>query len=298
MSTAFPVCPICRSTHWRVVYDGPVRDGGHGRSIPAQVAACEGCGVERLAESACLKDEAYRGEAYRAHLGQDHDPAKHYATHDELALFTLDTLWPLNLRGKTIADVGCGGGSLLDHLKGLPATALAIDPDTGWKASLEARGYRWFGGAEAAAATLGATVDVAFSIQVIEHVLDPVEFLAGIGKMLAPDGLLLLSTPNRADILMDLLPVEFPPFFYRSQHRWYFTAETLTACCKAAGLVVEEVRHVHRYGMANALLWLRDKRPQGRAGLPGIDRQADLLWKAQLETTGKADNLYLKVRRA
>jgi len=39
--------------------------------------------------------------------------------------------------------------------------------------------------------------DLVTSMEVIEHVADPQEFVQAISKRLAPSGLLILSTPNR-----------------------------------------------------------------------------------------------------
>ncbi len=292
----FPPCPICGSDSWTIVHSGAVRDGGFGTTRPGEVARCGGCGVDRLSERLCLPDLAYQTAAYRDHLDQGHDVARHHAMHDEFARFTLDTLWPGSLRGTIVADIGCGGGSLLDHLRGLPDEILAIDPDIGFAASLQGRGYRWIASARDAAATHAHRIDVAFSIQVIEHVADPRAFLADIRPLLAPDGVLIVSTPNRADILMELLPDDFPAFFYRTQHRWCFDAASLARCANAAGFAVAQTRHVHRYGLANAMQWLRDRRPKGRIALPSIDRAMDGLWTSWLESTGRADCLYQILR--
>lgn len=296
-ATDFPRCSNCGGTAWTPIYNGPVRDGAFGSSKVGTVARCEGCAVDRLAESLCLRHEAYRS-GYRQHVGQDNDLAKHYAAHDELSRFTVETLWPVSLRNLIVADVGCGGGSLLDHIRGLPAELIAIDPDEGFAGSLQERKYRWYATAETAAKERAGRVDVAFSIQVIEHVEDPRGFLEGIRDLLSKDGVLIVSTPNRADILMELLDTEFPSFFYRTQHRWYFDANSLRDVAERAGLRIEAVRHVHRYGMANALMWLRDRKPSGRAGLPAIDRFADGMWRNWLEQTGRADNLYMILKRA
>jgi SAM-dependent methyltransferase len=293
----FPSCPICGSETWRLVYRGPVRDGVYGKTRSGDVARCGGCGVDRLAESLCFGQDDYAGDAYRVQLGQSHDLDEHRRTHDELARFTVETVWPMPLRGKIVADVGCGGGSLLDHISGLVKTAIAIDPAAGFAASLLDRGYDYFTTAAAAAVRYEGAVDLAFAIQVIEHVDDPKAFLADILKLVKPGGLCVVSTPNRNDILLDLLPDNFPAFFYRTQHRWAFDASTLGACAVAAGFDVREVRHVHRYGMANALLWLRDRKPGGREQLAVIDREADTLWRAWLESTGRADNLYMLLTR-
>jgi 2-polyprenyl-3-methyl-5-hydroxy-6-metoxy-1,4-benzoquinol methylase len=295
--TDFPNCPICGGNSWRVIHDGEVRDGAFGAGRTGRVARCAGCGIDRLAESLCLPDTAYRTEAYRDRLGQGHDLQRHFDTHDELVRFTLDAVWPHSLRGKVIADIGCGGGSLLDHVAGVAREILAVDPDPGFAASLKTRGYLWSPSTADAAASHSGRVDVAFSIQVIEHVADPRAFLADIGALLAPHGIAIVSTPNRTDVLMDLLPDDFPRFFYRTQHRWYFDDKTLARCADAAGLSIAEVKHVHRYAIANAMLWLRDRRPQGRTSLPPLDPALDLLWRSWLESNERADNICIILKR-
>lgn len=113
-------------------------------------------------------------------------------------------------------------------------------------------------------------VHLATSFQVIEHVTNPRAFLADIRPLLTPDGELLISKPNRNDILMDLLPDVFHSFFYRVVYRWYFTAEAPAACSAAAGYAVVDTRFVYRYGMANALQWMRDRKLAGRKRLSAI----------------------------
>ncbi len=95
---------------------------------------------------------------------------------------------------------------------------------------------------------------------------------------------------------MELLPDEFPGFFYRTQHRWAFDAAALARCAAEAGFQVQETRHIHRYGIANTMLWLRDRKPSGRAALPPLDRAADDMWRTWLEANGRADNLYMLLR--
>lgn len=294
----FPPCPICGANAWLTVHSGEVRDGAYGKWRVSEVCRCEGCGVDRLAESACLSANAYETAEYRHHIGQDHDVASYFAAHDELARFTLETVWPTPLRGKVIADVGCGGGGLLDHLSGVARQLLAIEPAVPYSSSLEERGYLWYPDTSEAVASHGGQVDIAFSIQVIEHVEDPRVFLREIRELLAADGLAVVSTPNRHDILMDLLPLDFPKFFYRAQHRWAFDAGSLSRCAEAAGFSVAEVRHVHRYGLGNTFHWLKERRPRGRSAFEPLDGVVDKHWQAWLEANGRTDNLYIVLKKA
>lgn len=289
----FPSCPICSNQDWEVVHKGQIRDGGFGGWCESEIRRCMGCGVERLAESACLGHDAYVTPEYRARLDQDHDINRHYAAHDELAHFTLNVLWPRSLRGKTIADVGCGGGALLDHFRGICSSLIAIEPALPFSESLLSRGYQWFPSTAEATERHSGLVDVVLSTQVIEHVSDPKEFLRDIERLLAPDGIAVVSTPNRRDVLMELLPEDFPRFFYRTQHRWAFDAESLAKCAVSAGLAVQEVKHVHRYGIANTMHWLKEKKPRGRDPLFPLDCTMDAHWQSWLENNGRSDNLYI-----
>jgi len=293
----FPRCQVCGADAWTSVYVGPVRDGGFGANREAEVRRCRGCGVDRLAESVCLDLRDYETSAYRDRLAQSHQIDKHRKEHDELARFTFEALWPLSLRGAAVADVGCGGGVFLDHVKGVAADLVAIEPNTQFADYLKARGYRWYPTAAEAMADHGGRVDVAVSTQVIEHVEEPYAFLRDIFALLRPGGVAVVSTPNREDILMELLPEDFPSFFYRTQHRWSFSAASLRGCAERAGLVCREVRGIHRYGMSNVLHWLKDGRPRGRKRLPPIDATMDKLWQGWLESVGKADNLFLIAER-
>jgi 2-polyprenyl-3-methyl-5-hydroxy-6-metoxy-1,4-benzoquinol methylase len=293
----FPACAACGAYDWTVVYKGPVRDGSFGRERDAVIARCGDCGVDRLDESLCLNLRDYELPTYRDKLKQSHEAEKHQREHDELARFTLETIWPMSLRGSTVADFGCGGGVLLDHLRGVAGALIAIEPNSLFGTSLMERGYDWYRSGAAATEAYPEGVDLLFSTQVIEHVDEPYGFMKEAYALLKPGGRAIISTPNREDILMEMLPNEFPRFFYRTQHRWSFHAASLKACAERAGLVVLETRHVHRYGIANAMHWLKDKQPRGRAAFSPFDDQIDKLWRNWLEATGRSDNLYLIAER-
>lgn len=298
MPVAFDSCEICGNGRWTAVYEGAVRDGAFGRlRRGATVARCAGCGADRLAEECCLAESAYENGSYRAHLGEQPQAAAFVAAHDEMQLFALQSLWPMPLRGLTVADVGCASGSFLDQIRGLAARLVAVEPCRLYHESLSERGYEVFDRAEGAAKAIGPAVDLAVSLQAIEHVRDPRSFLADIRGLLKPAGRALISTPNRDDFLMKALPGEYREFFFRVAHRWYFDAASLGHCAALAGFEVDEVRYVQRYGLSNALLWCRDRRPSGHAQIAGASGLGDAMWKTFLESTGQADCLYAMLRK-
>jgi 2-polyprenyl-6-hydroxyphenyl methylase/3-demethylubiquinone-9 3-methyltransferase len=103
------------------------------------------------------------------------------------------------LEEKTALDVGCGAGLLAEPLARLGATVTGID------ASPEVIGV-----AREHATAMGLAIDyrsgdvqelegqfdLITCMEVIEHVADPAAFLKALAKRLAPDGLLIMSTPN------------------------------------------------------------------------------------------------------
>ena len=117
----------------------------------------------------------------------------------------IDQHWSLDehsrrpLEGKTALDVGCGAGLLAEPLARLGAKVTAIDPAAELIAS--ARDHAAGQGLEieyrvAAIEGLQGTFDLITSMEVIEHTADPQQFLSDLAKRLAPNGLLILSTPN------------------------------------------------------------------------------------------------------
>jgi SAM-dependent methyltransferase len=299
MSVDFPRCAVCGEARWRAVWRGKVRAGKFGSfTDPTEIHQCADCGVQRLAESACKDESFYASGDYRELLGQGKSAASFYAEHDPLQLERLNICRPHTLRGRSVADIGCAGGSFLDHVHGLVSTALAIEPAEHYHAVLAKSGYRVFASTKAAHKEWRGRIERVFSFSVIEHVAAPRAFLEEARELLAPEGSLLVSTPNRADFLMDLLPDDYPSFFYRSVHRWYFERESLARCADAAGLRVSEMLCVHRFGPGNALGWLRDRRPPGRATLPGLDDTGiDAAWRAGLEREFRGDYLYATLVR-
>lgn len=107
------------------------------------------------------------------------------------------------LEGRTALDVGCGAGLLAEPLARLGAKVTAIDAAP--ELIAVARDHASAMGLDidyraAAVEEIEGRFDLVTSMEVIEHVADPAAFLKALAKRLSPDGLLILSTPNRTSL--------------------------------------------------------------------------------------------------
>lgn len=104
------------------------------------------------------------------------------------------------LSGKAVLDAGCGAGLLCEPLARLGGVVTGLDaaPENIAVAKAHAApqdlaiDYRC-----GEVAKLDGQFDLVTSMEVIEHVTDPDAFIAALTARLAPDGLMILSTPNR-----------------------------------------------------------------------------------------------------
>lgn len=150
------------------------------------------------------------------------------------------------LSGKAALDVGCGAGLLCEPLARLGAAVTGVDAAveniTAAKAHAEQSGlsidYR---AGELAAQRLGQ-FDLVTSMEVIEHVTDPSAFVGELAARLKPNGLMILSTPNRtaASKLFVVEAAERLGQVPRGTHDWdkFLTPEEVTALLTDAGLEV------------------------------------------------------------
>ena len=108
------------------------------------------------------------------------------------------------LAGKSVLDVGCGGGILTESMAARGADALGIDLSTkplrvaqlhAMEAGLPVR-YREVS-AEALAAEAPAGFDVVTCMEMLEHVPDPASVVRACAALVKPGGWVFFSTLNR-----------------------------------------------------------------------------------------------------
>lgn len=287
-------CPECDAQR---VYTGKIRDGKFGQQSAADYEVWE-LAATRLRYLHPFPPIDYSDESYRVAVNDSAAIEQYFKLHAAQQPGYLALIAPHLRPGVTVADFGCGGGALLDLVKReTGAATCAIEPFTGYHASLAERGHAVFStAADAFAADRAASVDLALSFHVIEHTVDPVAYLAEIRRLVRPGGRLFVLTPNVDDFLMRADPARMEPFFYRRVHNYYFSAEALAWTAARAGWQTESDVFYHEFGLANTLLWLRDGRPAGHTPMAGVDENANAFWRRHLEATRQANNVGVVLR--
>ncbi|MCZ8135496.1 MAG: bifunctional 2-polyprenyl-6-hydroxyphenol methylase/3-demethylubiquinol 3-O-methyltransferase UbiG [Porphyrobacter sp.] len=170
----------------------------------------------------------------------------------------IDAHWPdargalRPLGGKSALDIGCGAGLVCEPLARLGADVTGVDAAgenvSAAAAHAEAMGLdiRYMAG-EVGSLDIG-TFDLVTSVEVIEHVADKPAFLRDVAARLAPDGLLVMSTPNRTAASRVLLvgAAEAVGYVPKGTHHWedFVTPEELEALLAEVGLTVTAKRGI------------------------------------------------------
>lgn len=143
-------------------------------------------------------------------------------------------------RNLRFLDTGCFEGSLLDKIRESTLwQGFGLEPNTHAVEIAQAKGHIvWQGHAENAVEVVpdDKQFDVIFMGQSIEHVDDPLKVLRRLRLLLAPGGVIILSTPNLDSREVDWYGPTWA-HWHAPYHRYIFSKKGIAAITKAAGLL-------------------------------------------------------------
>lgn len=140
-----------------------------------------------------------------------------------------------------VLDIGCGSGHLLNRLRllGWIGVGFDFDPDAVATARRDFQLDAHVGGIEDVPAAI-QLFDVITAAHVIEHVPDPVSFLRHCRRLLKPNGLVVIRTPNASSLGHRL----YGPWWRGLEpprHLVVFTMESLRRVATSTGFAVERL---------------------------------------------------------
>ena len=162
-----------------------------------------------------------------------------------------------DLNGRSVVDIGCGGGILAESMAAAGADVTGIDMAEGPLAvarlhqveSGASVDYRQSTAEELAAANAGQ-YDIVTCLEMLEHVPSPAQIIASIHTLLRPGGLAFFSTINRnpksfifaivgAEYVLKLLPAG------THEYRKFIRPSELDSWARDAGLELKASIGMH-----------------------------------------------------
>lgn len=229
------------------------------RRFPLEIYFCEGCTLVQLLD---VIDPEVLFSNYVYVSGTSETTRAHYRRYaatviELLGLGTADL----------VVEVASNDGSLLEEFRRRGVRVLGVEPARNIAEQANRNGIptldRFF--SSSLASELRRTCGPARAVlanNVLAHVDDPVDFLAGCRELIDGDGLVIVEVPHLRELILRL---EYDTIYH--EHLSYLSAAALVRLAEAAGLSVIRMDRVALHGGSLRMYAGRD----GRGRKPGAD---------------------------
>jgi SAM-dependent methyltransferase len=221
-------------------YVRPEDAGNAERFYPLHAYVCESCLLVQL-EAFQTPDELFGDYAYFSSYSESW--VRHAERYAEAMIPRLG-LGP----SSRVVEIASNDGYLLQHFKNRGIPVLGVEPAANVAAVAEAKGIpslvRFFGVETARAMrAAGQTADLLLGNNVLAHVPDLNDFVAGMAIVLAPDGTLTMEFPHLLQLVAN---VQFDTIYH--EHFSYFSLHTVERVFARHGLELFDVEELPTHG--------------------------------------------------
>jgi 2-polyprenyl-6-hydroxyphenyl methylase/3-demethylubiquinone-9 3-methyltransferase len=175
-------------------------------------------------------------------------------SHDYILPKFLELLKMWSTDGGNLFEVGFGNGAVANRLTKLGYSVIGVDPskDGVHRARDNYPNIALFEGStgDSLFEQFGQ-FNMVYSLEVIEHVFDPFEFISTINSLLLPDGKLILSTPyhgyfkNLAISIVNGWDKHFTSL-WRGGHIKFWSTKTIAKLLESEGFTINQIEYVGR----------------------------------------------------
>jgi len=185
----------------------------------------------------------------------------------------------LKTKGKFL-DVGCAIGSMLAGIKeSCDWQVFGIEMDEKIASYARKRGLTVFTQPLESLNLEDGSFDYIFANNVIEHIPLPLKFLKAAHRLLAPDGVLQLSTPNGpVDIYpsLKLVGAGEPKLTRHTGHINFFSRKGLYLLAERSGFTIKRFKIFHiKTALKCRLIWPGSKRKLSKRITPEVSRDLE-----------------------
>lgn len=240
------MCPICEN-RTEVLRDNLCGYRKGGRYTVRECASCRVQYVDPLRAEGEIYDQIYsqahevpgyaRYLRYAEEVLKARDPLESLARSEDSYYFIRDAI-ERSVGGRTprILEIGCGLGYLTYALRSAGYEAWGVDISSATINEAVKTYGPWYVCSDVAQLSDNyRNFDFVVTTEVIEHIENPMQLLDAVKARLAPNGVFLLTTPNRDLYRRSLVwHTELPPI-----HLWWFSEISIHVLGRRCGYYVE-----------------------------------------------------------
>ena len=281
-------CPICQNKKTDIKYQGSIRKGkfpSHEKN--KKIFQCPSCTTIFQEQTLNYEDNSYRN---LTNGSNEIEKLKFLSNELDNQLRFLPKE---NFETKSVIDVGCATGFLLDYLKEKGAKTSAIEKNQVFIDFLCKSGHSTYSDFNQ---IREEKFDLVTCFNVIEHVEDAITFVKNMYEILKPGGTLLIETPNSNDYLLNILGEDFASFFYRVQHRFYFDEQSLKQVMIYSGVSDYTFLYSQKYGLKNLLNWVKKKLP-GQMDEYEFSKGLEEQFQREIEMNKASDHIIIRIKK-
>ncbi|HEX9859067.1 MAG TPA: class I SAM-dependent methyltransferase, partial [Paracoccaceae bacterium] len=227
--------------------------------VPLRLGYCPGCALVQLLET--RPPEEMFGEDYLYFSSFSEDLLRH-SRENALELIGMRGLGPDHL----VVEIASNDGYMLQNFKEKGIRVLGIDPAKQPAGAAQQKGIEtlvdFFGTRLARELRAGGKrADVIIANNVVAHVADQNDLVAGLATLLADDGMVVVEFPYVRDLIDH---IEFDTIYH--EHLCYFSVGSARALFERHGLFLNDVRRLPIHGGSLRLYFGKIAHPSAAVG--------------------------------
>lgn len=259
-------CNLCGSWHYKVVYD--IKSQATPESLPAYKISEDKTNFTCLRVVRCLRcgliyanpQEDLKGVELKYCNMEDDVYISEEQGRRSAARIILDKIAKYRRKGK-ILDIGCATGFLLDEARKQGWQAYGVELSK-WAVNFAREKFNLdiYEGLVVEAKFPYNYFDAVVMIDTIEHLPNPRQALEEIRRILKPDGILCISTPDIESFSSRILTARW--WGIQQSHLYYFSKKTFTKLLDATGFnVIKYTSHARVFSLSYWNMRLKNYSP-------------------------------------
>jgi SAM-dependent methyltransferase len=158
-------------------------------------------------------------------------------------------------------EIGCASGYFLDLIRDRVASVAGVETHAELREYAHRLGLTVW---DDLARCPAGSIDLVLVFFVLEHIGDPLTFLAAIRRVSRPGARVCFVVPNVDDALLTVYKVpSFRDFYFTPAHQFYYSPQTMARLFLQAGFERFDILQRQRYDLSNHMQWMMDGRPGG-----------------------------------